>query len=418
MKIKEQLFDLLVHDLRGPLSIASTSAYNLLHKSERYGPLTNQQKRTLGVILRNIRKSQALVQQMVQLLLSEEKLFHHQPFSVHEVLKDSLLEALETLLPEEAFSEIKEDEEFQQVLKTHGVVVELGGRYCTSPFCHDPDKFRQILINLISNALKYRRSLIRVSISGEDDLLVSVEDDGPGIPLGKEEAIFERFFEFDKKKRAEIPGLGLGLIGVKVLVEAMGGEIRFVSLKDRGTCFTVRIPIIPLVSEEGKGKKSLLEGKRILAVDDEPDVLEVLKEEILESCPSCQIDKATTYLEAQRLITSNPYDLVILDILGVNGFELLELAVSRNLRVAMLTSHALSSEALKRSFQLKARSYLPKEKLGEIVPFLEDVLNYEYLPGWNHLYEKLKEYFNGKFGPDWVKKTGLDWDGWIKSKNH
>ncbi len=417
MKIKEQLFDLLVHDLRGPLSIASTSAHNLLHKSERYGPLTNQQKRTLGVILRNIRKSQALVQQMVQLLLSEEKLFHHQPFSVHEALRESLLEALETLLPEEAFSEIKEDEEFEQVLKTHGIVIELGGRYCTSPFCHDPDKFRQILINLISNALKYRRSLVRVSISGEDDLFVSVEDDGPGIPLGKEEAIFERFFEFDKKKRAEIPGLGLGLIGVKVLVEAMGGEIRFVSLKDTGTCFTIRIPILPPASEEGKGKKSLLEGKRILAVDDEPDVLEVLKEEILESCPSCQIDKATTYLEAQRLITSNPYDLVILDILGVNGFELLELAVSRNLRVAMLTSHALSSEALKRSFQLKARSYLPKEKLGEIVPFLEDVLNHEYLPGWNHLYEKLKEYFNGKFGPDWEKKTGLDWEGWIKSRN-
>jgi hypothetical protein len=84
--------------------------------------------------------------------------------------------------------------------------------------------------------------------------------------------------------------------------------------------------------------------------------------------------------------------------------------------VAMLTSHALSSEALKRSFQLKARSYLPKEKLGEIVPFLEDVLMYEYLPGWNHLYEKLKEFFNGKFGSDWEKKTGLDWHEWTKSQ--
>lgn len=417
MNIKERLFDLLVHDLRGPLSIASTSAYNLLHKSERYGSLTNQQKRTLGVILRNVRKSQALVQQMVQLLLSEEKLFHHQPFSVHEVLKDSLLEALETLLPEEAFSEIKEDEEFQQVLKNHGITIKLTGKYCTSPFCHDPDKFRQILINLISNALKYRRSRMNVSISGENDLFVSVEDDGPGIPLGKEEAIFERFFEFNEKKRSEIPGLGLGLIGVKVLVEAMGGEIRFVSLKDTGTCFTIRIPIVPPASEAEKVKRSVLEGKRILAVDDEPDILEVLEAEIRESCPGCNIERATTYQEAERLLKSKPYDIVILDIMGVRGFDLLELAVSRNLRVAMLTSHALSSEALKRSFQLKARSYLPKEKLGEIVPFLEDVLTYEYLPGWNLLYEKLKNYFNGKFGPDWEKKTGLDWHEWIKSKN-
>lgn len=417
MNIKERLFDLLVHDLRGPLSVASTSANNLLHKSERYGPLTNQQKRALEVILRNVRKSQALVQQMVQLLLSEEKLFNHQPFSIREALRDSLVEALETLLPDVAFSEIEKDEEFERVLQDHGIQIEFTGKYCTSPFCHDPDKFRQILINLISNALKYRRNLVRVCISGENDLFVSVEDDGPGIPLGKEEAIFERFFQFNEKKRTEIPGLGLGLIGVKVMVEAMGGEIRFVSLKDAGTCFTIRIPAVPQVHNSEKEKKSVLEGKRVLAVDDEPDVLKVLEEEILEACPSCKIDKATTFQEAEKLLKSNHYDIVILDIMGIRGFDLLELAVSRNLRVAMLTSHALSSEALKRSFQLKARSYLPKEKLGEIVPFLEDVLTYEYLPGWNLLYEKLKSYFNGKFGPDWEKKTGLDWHEWIKSKN-
>ncbi len=420
MSKRERLFDLFIHDLRGPLSIALTSADNLLNKSERYGPLTDRQKKALAIILRNIRKSQALVQQMIQLLLSEEKLFLRKEFSIQEVFRDSLLEAIETILPDKAevFSEEMNNREFQQTLETHGIIVELSGKYCTAPFCHDPDKFRQIMTNLLSNALKYRRSRVRVSIGGEDDLFVSVEDDGPGIPLGQEEAIFERFFQFNEKKRSEIPGLGLGLIGVKVLVEAMGGEIRFVSLKDTGTCFTIRIPTISLVSEKAKSKKSVLDGKRILIVDDEPDVLSVLEEEILESCPSCKIDKATTFQEAERLLQSNPYDLVVLDIMGIRGFDLLELAVRKHLRVAMLTSHALSSEALKRSFQLKARSFLPKEKLGEIVPFLEDVLTYEYLPGWNLLYEKLKEYFNGKFGPDWEKKTGLDWHEWMKSKNH
>lgn len=252
MNLKERLFDLLVHDLRGPLSIASTCAHNLLHKAERYGPLTPQQKKTLGVVLRNIRKSQTLVQQMVQLLLSEEKLFQHRPFSIYEALKDSLAEALETLLPEEAFSEIEQDEEFVRVLREHGIEIALTGKYCTAPFCHDPEKIRQILINLISNALKYRRSRMHVSVSGEDDLIVSVEDDGPGIPCGKEEAIFERFSKKSGEKDSEIPGLGLGLIGVKVLVEAMGGEIRFVSAKDAGTCFTVRIPCARQAGEGGK----------------------------------------------------------------------------------------------------------------------------------------------------------------------
>jgi CheY-like chemotaxis protein len=178
----------------------------------------------------------------------------------------------------------------------------------------------------------------------------------------------------------------------------------------------VRIP--PLYSEkEGKvNAESILNGKRILAVDDEPDVLTILEDEILEICPDCKFDKATTFEAADRMLRTQMYDLVILDIMGVQGFDLLKLAVSRNLRVAMLTAHALSPEALKRSFELKARTYLPKEKIGEIVPFLEDVLKYEYLPGWKHHFEKLKAFFDSKFESDWEKKTGLNWQEWGKAQ--
>jgi CheY-like chemotaxis protein len=161
-------------------------------------------------------------------------------------------------------------------------------------------------------------------------------------------------------------------------------------------------------------KESILNGKRILAVDDEPDVLTVLEEEIGEACPNCKIDKATTYEEAMKKIESQNYDVVILDIMGVRGFDLLDAAVKRKLRVAMLTAHALSPEALKLSFDKKARAYLPKEKLGEIVPFLEDVLTYEYLPGWKRLMGKLKSSFDAKFESDWEKKTGMNWQEWGK----
>ncbi len=161
-------------------------------------------------------------------------------------------------------------------------------------------------------------------------------------------------------------------------------------------------------------KDSILNGKKILAVDDEPDVLSVLEEEILGACPNCQFEKATTYEAASGLLESKSYDVVILDIMGVRGFDLLELAVKRNFRVAMLTAHALTPEALKRSFEMKARAYLPKEKLGEVVPFLEDVLKYEYLPGWKRVLEKLKGFFDDKFESDWEKKTGLEWREWHK----
>lgn len=75
----------------------------------------------------------------------------------------------------------------------------------------------------------------------------------------------------------------------------------------------------------------------------------------------------------------------------------------------MLTAHALTPEALKRSIELGARTYLPKEKLGEIVPFLEDVLSQEYVPGWKGLFEKLGGFFEDRFGPDWQKAEGKFW---------
>jgi len=150
-------------------------------------------------------------------------------------------------------------------------------------------------------------------------------------------------------------------------------------------------------------QESVLNGKRILVVDDEPDVFSVLEEELLVAAPKSKLEKATTYEEAAEKLEFQTYDLVILDIMGVRGFDLLDLAVRKNFRVAMLTAHSLTPQALKRSFEMKARAYLPKEKLGELVPFLEDVLKYEYLPGWQRLMKKLESYFDARWEKHWQK---------------
>ena len=160
--------------------------------------------------------------------------------------------------------------------------------------------------------------------------------------------------------------------------------------------------------------ESILSGKRILAVDDEPDVLTVLEEEILGAAPECKFEKATAYEEAAKKLELQNYDVVILDIMGVRGFDLLDLAVKKDLRVAMLTAHALTPEALKRSFEMKARAYLPKDKLGEVVPFLEDILNYDYLPGWKRLMKKLEGYFKIRWGEYWQKAEKDFWEDFDK----
>lgn len=161
--------------------------------------------------------------------------------------------------------------------------------------------------------------------------------------------------------------------------------------------------------------ESILNGKRILAVDDEPDILAVLEEEILEYAPNCKIEKATTYEEATKNLESQDYDVVILDIMGVRGFDLLDQSVKRNFPTAMLTAHSLNPESLKRSLEMGAYAYLPKEKLGEIVPFLEDIVeSSDGLSVWGRLMNKLDGYFASRWGELWKKSEEKFWKDFEK----
>jgi len=132
-------------------------------------------------------------------------------------------------------------------------------------------------------------------------------------------------------------------------------------------------------------KESILMGKRILAVDDKPDVLAVLEKEISGSCPECRFETATTYQEAVEKMMSWTYDAVILNGMGTRDFDLLDWALVRNFPAAILTNPSLNPEPPNHAVKRANRFYLPMEKLGEIVPFLEDVIWYEYSPWWGRL---------------------------------
>ena len=112
---------------------------------------------------------------------------------------------------------------------------------------------------------------------------------------------------------------------------------------------------------------SILKGKAVLVVDDEPDILDTV-EEVLDMC---MVYKAPDYNSAIQLLLGFTYDIVILDIMGVNGFELLKIAVRRGFPTVMLTAHALTTEALKNSIKLGAVSCLPKDKIHELPIFLK-----------------------------------------------
>ncbi len=126
-------------------------------------------------------------------------------------------------------------------------------------------------------------------------------------------------------------------------------------------------------------RESTLVGKRILAVDDKPAVLEVLAREILEACPDCKFETAATYHEAVQKIVSLNYDAVILNGMGTRDSSLLNLARMRNFPVAIL------EDTPNQATEAATRPHLSKEKMGEIVPFLKHVMRPAYSPWWSRL---------------------------------
>jgi DNA-binding NtrC family response regulator len=152
---------------------------------------------------------------------------------------------------------------------------------------------------------------------------------------------------------------------------------------------------------------SLLKGKHILAVDDEEDILESIIDILDESI----IDSARDYESASKKIKAGKNDLVILDIMGVNGLQLLEESVDRGIPTVMLTAHALNPETLMESIQKGAISYLPKEKLFELDVLLNAILGAleRNEPTWELLLERLWSYFERRFGPGWQERDRKFW---------
>ncbi len=145
----------------------------------------------------------------------------------------------------------------------------------------------------------------------------------------------------------------------------------------------------------------ILSGKRILIVDDEPDILESLKD-LLDVCI---IDSAPNFQTAKKFLEKSSYDAAILDIMGVDGFGLLELVEQKGIPAIMLTAHALSAENLTKSLQKGAYSYIPKHEMINISSYLADVINAKSkggsIPkGW---FQKLLPFFNKNFESQWQK---------------
>jgi DNA-binding NtrC family response regulator len=154
--------------------------------------------------------------------------------------------------------------------------------------------------------------------------------------------------------------------------------------------------------------ESVLKGKKILAVDDETDVLDVLVEHLAE----CDVDTAKTFESAKELLETKRYDAAILDIMGVKGFELLKMAAKKDVPALMLTAQGLNPDNLVGSIKLGAKSYIPKDKISEIDLYLKEIIvakqkGIEKSGDW---FARLSAFFDKRFGTGWKNKDKKFWE--------
>jgi two-component system, OmpR family, sensor histidine kinase ChvG len=108
-----------------------------------------------------------------------------------------------------------------------------------------PDRLMQLLVNLLDNAVSFSPAggTVRISVATGNEVVLQISDEGPGIPDGNRERIFDRFFTFRPgEKRSGSGHTGLGLAIVKAVVEGYGGSIRLLEGTERGALFEVRLP--------------------------------------------------------------------------------------------------------------------------------------------------------------------------------
>ena len=159
--------------------------------------------------------------------------------------------------------------------------------------------------------------------------------------------------------------------------------------------------------------KQTLNNKKILIVDDEIDILESL-EDLLDDM--FMVDSASSFEEAVACLKDNTYDVAILDIMGVRGYDLLEATHALGIPTLMLTAHALSPDNLKKSIERGADAYIPKDKMVDISMYVEDVLmsrqnkrkkNFKWYAGMMPLFDKF-------FGEGWRDPEKEFWDEFDK----
>jgi len=247
--------EFLIHELKDPISIIETGVRTLLEKREKFGALSSRQEKTLKRVLRSSNKTRAMLNSLLEIGRSEAGCFyccHFQPAKTAYII---LVDALETIAGNisEKFRTCSEEREALELLSSHGIFLDIAPQVADTEMYQDETKFRQIVGNLIKNALHHRKERVEIKLNRKKNSpFVDVTDDGPGIDPEYHQVIFQRYKQVKETSMSPRRGHGLGLAGALIMARCLGGDIELKSKKGKGATFRLILPVsIEIDDEQG-----------------------------------------------------------------------------------------------------------------------------------------------------------------------
>jgi len=257
------------------------------------------------------------------------------------------------------------------------VTIAVDGGPCDLQALVDKDRLAQVLINLITNAVKYNRPHGNVFVECHEErsghIKLIVRDNGIGIPPSKMERLFTPFDRLDLENNSSIPGTGLGLTVSKALVENMGGVLGVVSSENEGTIFWLEVPI-SLYPNDHNPAGTQQQTKEVLPFHDAPDKVLIVEdnnatadfmERVLRRRGNYQIRRASSLQETYELLNTDVPDLILIDLNlpDGNGESIISEIQNRSewsgIPVVVLTADA-SPERREKVTNSGARAYFTK----------------------------------------------------------
>jgi signal transduction histidine kinase/DNA-binding response OmpR family regulator len=305
---KINFFVNLVHEIRTPLSLISLPLERMQQQKR-----TDEDKRYLDIIHKNMNYLLGITNQLLDFQKVENSTLNlnKRNSSVKQLLQDTYNQF-------EGYIDAK-GKDFQLQLPDEDVITAI-----------DRDRMHKVMMNLMSNALKYTRSKIFISMKADEQFVhVMVTDDGPGVSDAEKEKIFETFYQAQNDKIAAALGTGIGLSYSRMLAKAHDGDLKVEDAEGGGSCFVLTLPIVTVEAKQENESAKNAEIRQIVEdsfVTDEPNVTSrnfnvLLVEDNVDllsmTCDSLQkwyhVLKASDGVEALRVLNNNEVDVIVSD---------------------------------------------------------------------------------------------------------